>query len=56
MELNKNILEIIEYIKKCDKMNTSEDEFVSYLKKYDLADILEAHDILRKEKEAKNGN
>lgn len=57
MVINDNILEIVEYIKNCDKSTTSSDNFVFDLEKYDLADILEAHEVLREEKKGlNNGN
>jgi hypothetical protein len=47
--MNPEVKEILEYLRKCTKMNTSQDEFSRHLEKYDLMDILEAREIRKKE-------
>lgn len=47
-EVKKEVKEIMRYWDNVTKLNTSKDEYVRNLEKYDLGDILEAHSIVSK--------
>ena len=48
--ISKNIRRIIKYLLLHDKYNTSKSSYFRFFKRYDLLEILEAHELLNNQK------
>lgn len=53
MMMKEKVKELIDYLRVTTKENTSKEQFAKDMEKYNLEDILQAFDVVRKEKAVK---